>query len=284
LKTIEDEPAGPATKENFMKRSAFHRGFTLIELLVVISIIALLAAILFPVFARARENARRASCQSNLKQIGLGIMQYVQDYDGRFPMGEIYPFGTAAENCAKALPGPLFKPFKTQPTWMGYIFPYTKSTQLYYCPSGPTNSEALEWKNASTPDRRFGYAYNPYILVQAKWEVGGANTIYNDCSIVPGKEASAAPSFLETRLGSTASVAMLCDRATVDRGAMAAPSATKPVTVFLNGRDTPSTYGYNPSRRHFDGSNFLYADGHVKWLSFDSYLAAKPGIFNNDIC
>ena len=60
-------------------------GFTLIELLVVFAIIAILAAILFPVFARARENARRASCQSNLKQIGLGIMQYTQDYDEKMP-------------------------------------------------------------------------------------------------------------------------------------------------------------------------------------------------------
>ena len=59
------------------------RGFTLIELLVVVAIIGILAAILFPVFARARENARRASCQSNLKQIGLGIAQYTQDYDER---------------------------------------------------------------------------------------------------------------------------------------------------------------------------------------------------------
>ena len=60
-------------------------GFTLIELLVVIAIIAILASILFPVFSRARENARRASCQSNLKQIALGIVQYNQDYDGRYP-------------------------------------------------------------------------------------------------------------------------------------------------------------------------------------------------------
>src|ERR1051325_7590284 len=61
------------------------RGFTLIELLVVIAIIAILAAILFPVFGRARENARRSSCQSNLKQIGLGLLQYEQDFDESLP-------------------------------------------------------------------------------------------------------------------------------------------------------------------------------------------------------
>ena len=65
----------------------FHRrGFTLIELLVVIAIIAILAAILFPVFAKAREKARQSSCLSNLKQLGLGILSYAQDYDERFPM------------------------------------------------------------------------------------------------------------------------------------------------------------------------------------------------------
>src|SRR5471032_2231792 len=81
------------------------RGFTLIELLVVIAIIAILAAILFPVFARARENARRASCQSNLKQIGLAIAQYLQDHDETMPTGTNYydagaaPFVTPKNWC-----------------------------------------------------------------------------------------------------------------------------------------------------------------------------------------
>jgi prepilin-type N-terminal cleavage/methylation domain-containing protein/prepilin-type processing-associated H-X9-DG protein len=93
------------------------RGFTLIELLVVIAIIAILAAILFPVFARARENARRASCQSNMKNIALGFKQYIQDYD------ELYPraMSTTAAN--------------GNPNWPDEINSYVKSSQIYACPS-----------------------------------------------------------------------------------------------------------------------------------------------------
>jgi prepilin-type N-terminal cleavage/methylation domain-containing protein len=79
---VNDGTPGSASARN---SNMVRRAFTLIELLVVIAIIALLAAILFPVFARARENARRASCQSNMKQIGLGILQYAQDNDERLP-------------------------------------------------------------------------------------------------------------------------------------------------------------------------------------------------------
>lgn len=99
------------------------RGFTLIELLVVIAIIAILAAILFPVFARARENARRAGCQSNMKQIGIGMMQYTQDYDEKLPY--VWPQdsvsgGNFASNAI---------------LWADVILPYIKSTQVFICPS-----------------------------------------------------------------------------------------------------------------------------------------------------
>src|SRR5471030_3311170 len=96
------------------------RGFTLIELLVVIAIIAILAAILFPVFARARENARRASCMSNLKQIGLATMQYTQDYDERFPN----------EGCSF----PIQPPYDASYGSDERLLPYIKSYQVFVCP------------------------------------------------------------------------------------------------------------------------------------------------------
>lgn len=116
------------------------RGFTLIELLVVIAIISILAAILFPVFARARENARRASCLSNLKQIGLGFIQYTQDYDEKLPNNN-YAFNGA---------GML--------NWDEQIFPYVKSNQIFACPSASGDQINSE---DNGPDR--DYAMNFYL-------------------------------------------------------------------------------------------------------------------------
>nr|AUN36320.1 hypothetical protein [uncultured bacterium] len=111
------------------------KAFTLIELLVVIAIIAILAAILFPAFARARENARRTSCLSNMKQLGLGIMQYTQDNDERYPPawhGE----GAANIDNDPNKPSGFFTLYGGHVrTWMDFIHPYTKSIQIFVCPS-----------------------------------------------------------------------------------------------------------------------------------------------------
>src|SRR5687768_3598444 len=107
-----------------MKRHSIQqnpRGFTLIELLVVIAIIAILAAILFPVFARARENARRTSCLSNVKQMGLGVMMYVQDYDETYSRNSQYTTDPGSTAALKY--------------WDSLLEPYTKSTQVFICPS-----------------------------------------------------------------------------------------------------------------------------------------------------
>lgn len=120
------------------------KAFTLIELLVVIAIISILAAILFPVFGRARENARRSSCQSNLKQIGLGFLQYVQDYDEKYP-------ALRGGNTGNALNG----------VWV-ITQPYLKSTQIYQCPSetnGPNATGPGGTLNPADPGYT-DYAYN----------------------------------------------------------------------------------------------------------------------------
>jgi prepilin-type N-terminal cleavage/methylation domain-containing protein/prepilin-type processing-associated H-X9-DG protein len=108
--------------------NARSRAFTLIELLVVIAIIAILAAILFPVFAKAREKARQASCMSNVKQIGLGLLQYYQDYDEVVPQVAYGIEGTCGSNWNQAV------------SWRTMIYPYVKNAQVFACPSNPSKS------------------------------------------------------------------------------------------------------------------------------------------------
>src|SRR5437879_5127186 len=108
------------------------KGFTLIELLVVIAIIAILAAILFPVFAQAREKARAASCLSNGKQIGLAVAQYMQDYDEQLPSGRLSPTDTAAQAIAHRGQGCACQ-----------SQPYIKSAQVFKCPDDSTQSATI---------------------------------------------------------------------------------------------------------------------------------------------
>lgn len=123
------------------------RGFTLIELLVVIAIIAILAAILFPVFARARENARKSNCQSNLKQIGLALAMYRSDYDERWPQSDPVNWDDAQ--------GPALRT-----AWPGWVStplrPYTKNQQIFQCPSAPGSW----WGDPYNSGQSVNYDYN----------------------------------------------------------------------------------------------------------------------------
>lgn len=126
------------------------KGFTLIELLVVVAIISVLAGILFPVFARARENARRASCMSNLKQMGLGMMMYTQDYDERFPL-QLGKY-------------PAF--------WGSVLQPYVKSTQVFFCPDDSLHKSS---NGLSTSNLSYGYNFRNLTIYATKGGVSLAD-------------------------------------------------------------------------------------------------------------
>ncbi|MFO7945967.1 MAG: DUF1559 domain-containing protein [Armatimonadota bacterium] len=107
------------------------KGFTLIELLVVIAIIAILAAILFPVFARAREKARQTSCLNNAKQLVLAVQMYAQDYDEMLPYDDLDYNNDGSENAGDG-------------TWRSMLLPYVKNQQIFLCPSGTPPSNVFD--------------------------------------------------------------------------------------------------------------------------------------------
>jgi len=135
------------------------RGFTLIELLVVIAIIAILAAILFPVFAKAREKARQTSCLSNLKQLGLAFHQYTQDYDERWPLTAFTLPGGAGSGSTDA---------GTTELWYHPLNPYIKNYQLFKCPSATYNPMGVTGPSGK-PTYNAGAAYG-----WAAWHIGTA--------------------------------------------------------------------------------------------------------------
>lgn len=132
------------------------KAFTLIELLVVIAIIAILAAILFPVFAQARESARKTSCLSNIKQLSLGFMMYTQDFDENLPT--VAPFGS----CATCWPWGAW-PNTPGNGWPAVFYtptqPYIKNLQILQCPS---QNEQGRWYDGN-PDNGISYMYNEFL-------------------------------------------------------------------------------------------------------------------------
>lgn len=212
------------------------KGFTLIELLVVIAIIAILAAILFPVFARAREKARQASCQSNLKQIGTAVLMYVQDYDGTFP--------GYYEN--------------TNYLWIEKIAPYVKNDQLFVCPSrggwstpAPTACGSTNHPPESTWRNRGGYSNYAYNAFNESY--GEVNGIAGSQFLGLGYASIAADSLIRLPAATIMAGDGVCPRF------WGKPWADN---VMANAAS------YN---RHNDGNNYVYCDGHVKWLKTVRY-------------
>jgi prepilin-type N-terminal cleavage/methylation domain-containing protein/prepilin-type processing-associated H-X9-DG protein len=223
--------------QNVRKRT----GFTLIELLVVIAIIAILAAILFPVFARARENARRASCQSNLKQIGLGVMQYTQDYDEKYG-----PDSTSCNgSCSPKNTGTLL-------LWPYQLEPYIKSIQIWNCPSSSVAIQTTDAAGVWIYTGTFAYGRNRYTTSNV---IGGLKVPFAGTSLTSIEDVSG--------------------------------------TIMIGESTYYQMRGYEPAiasdntastlPRHLDGANFLWADGHVKWLAPGRYAYAPgdpvPGVW-----
>jgi prepilin-type N-terminal cleavage/methylation domain-containing protein/prepilin-type processing-associated H-X9-DG protein len=210
-------------------RSRKQSGFTLIELLVVIAIIAILAAILFPVFARARENARRASCQSNLKQIGLGILQYTQDYDEKYPMTNNVPGNYGGSDWG---------------LWQVHVQPYVKSTQLFFCPSS-ANSTITTYTNTPAGTLRAAYERNY-----------GANEY-----VIQGGNNVANTGFSAAGIGNVTLLAMIAD--------CTGPITPNWWRIINSNNTAGWTGIAGPSEerfaRHLNGSNIAFADGHVKF-------------------
>ena len=224
------------------------KGFTLIELLVVIAIISILAAILFPVFARARENARRASCLSNLKQIGLGIAMYTQDYDERL-VSYAYP---------AAVSGPT----------LGFqivLHPYVKNYQLYLCPSArkisTSSSSNCDPTHVSTDGLGAGaYGYNYQNL--------------GDYYRNSGPVSESNPNRLRDRslaeIAAPAETVMLTEISRLIGPALI-PQPTSwpnPDSSSCNTGPAPKTLGDQRGLWHFDGTNVAFVDGHAKFMKW----------------
>ena len=245
------------------------QGFTLIELLVVIAIISILASILFPVFARARENARRASCMSNLKQFGLGLMMYVQDYDERYP-----PYQTV--NLNQEPPGRRFLGSgSTAWIWEQLLYPYTKSIQIFTCPSGQDLNGS--WVNRPI---RGQYGASSYLFG------GSTSTISMSAVQAPAKTYAMMDAGYFRMLTAYANPASASARAQYGYYLPGIGDLGNACDPNLDG-GTDDTYqslkSDCESGRHLGGVNMAFADGHVKWLKTNivSAEAQKPASSTN---
>jgi prepilin-type N-terminal cleavage/methylation domain-containing protein/prepilin-type processing-associated H-X9-DG protein len=202
------------------------RGFTLIELLVVIAIIAILASILFPVFAKAREKARQSSCLSNMKQLGLAVLSYANDYDEALPT-EDYPYG--GDGNTQGVDG----------SWRGAIYPYCKNAQIFMCPSHKPGAGTYGY---------FDGRYNDCGMI-------GSYAI-NDCHQDAGVPTPPEGRSLGEMQDASSVVFIVEGNGLDDDTTM---NTNDPGWV-------PSKGSYPSYYRHNEGANYSFIDGHAKWL------------------
>ncbi len=269
--------------------------FTLIELLVVIAIIAILAAILFPVFSRARENARRASCQSNLKQIGLGLMQYAQDYDGWTPGSVVLTAG-----CNRS--------------WPSTIYPYVKSQQIFVCPSSG-DVGVLSPRDVMNPAKSYmdqsvdgsdttplpdgsacrlvdTLSYTMNLILSTSWTTPGFNSSGSspsDPAWAPGPNgaktgfqnprSTASLGLFEPSVEDSAGTIRIFDGwSTTNGNSLRAISEETRTDRFNGGTAATGATASKAAARHFVGFNALFGDGHVKWRKWGTTTADEWSI------
>jgi prepilin-type N-terminal cleavage/methylation domain-containing protein/prepilin-type processing-associated H-X9-DG protein len=239
------------------------RGFTLIELLVVIAIIAILAAILFPVFAQARAKARQATCVSNLKQLGNAMLMYVQDFDETFPHVPANRVGVDARiDWGKD-------------TWAYndvYVVlqPYVKNYKVFFCPDR-NRFVGDAFFLPGTKNEVWGYGYH---WSSGYGERGNKSSLWNrgDGCVGPIR-GEVLPGHPISRVAQPSTFPVLGDTGDTPRQTLH--------TACYDVRQKPFS-GWNSDLptggRHSHGNNFVFADGHVKWYRVNLNLVDPYGV------
>jgi prepilin-type N-terminal cleavage/methylation domain-containing protein/prepilin-type processing-associated H-X9-DG protein len=230
-----------------MKVTQKRSGFTLIELLVVIAIIALIAAILYPVFASAREKARQTTCASNLKQLGLGVLQYAQDNDDCFPV----EFG-GSNIC-----------------WEITIYPYVKNSMVYVCPDALSTIKGFPAQfiatNYSDDYWTSSYAANDDTFDPTSQYYGTTKPAVILMNSIPKPDQMVM--LFDSDLDVNAAGNATSGNSFYGGFYFNIPTSIGPCNNGAPSTDSDCRTANFPPARHNNGDNFCFADGHVKWAA-----------------